>query len=253
MLAVAVQDGLRSLSLGAGGAAQEVGGTLCWYSSSHVPVYNGAGVFDERLLDRDHLSVVERYFAARQRPYCLVALDGLVPNVSLRLHHLGYWEYEHMPAMLLEGPPAEWEGQSPPRDLQISRIRTRPELLAFRSLLSRVFHIPSSQVDLVISDSTLAIPHVRHYVGWLKRAPVATATLVLTNPLPSIWNVGTLPEHRRHGIGTQIMRHLLAEAMAEGYDLNMLLASPDGLPIYERMGYRTLSTVRVFVPRYSGY
>jgi GNAT superfamily N-acetyltransferase len=253
MLAGAVQEGLRSLSLGAGGSVEEVDGAICWFSSSHVPVFNGTGIFTERLLNRDTLTAINKCFTARERPYCLVVVDGLVSNAPERLSSLGYWEYDHMPAMVLDGPPLEWRSPDLPSGLNIVRVVNRSDLLSFRFLLSRVFHIPAPEVDLIMSGKTLTIPHVRHYLGRVGHRTIATATLVLTEPLASIWNVGTLPEYRRQGIGTALMRHTLDEAREEGYRSNMLLASPDGVPMYVRLGYRTLSTVRVFVPRYAGY
>jgi GNAT superfamily N-acetyltransferase len=158
-----------------------------------------------------------------------------------------------MPAMVLDGPPLEWRSPNLPPDLKIAHVVNRSDLLSFRFLLSRIFHIPGQEVDLIMSDKMLAVPHVRHYVGRLGHRTVATATLVLTEPLASIWNVGTLLDYRRQGIATALMRQALGEAREEGYRSNMLLASPDGVPMYVRLGYRTLSMVRVFVPRYAGY
>ena len=45
-LAIAAAHGFRSLSLSAdGGYAEDVVGALCWYSSSYVPMFNGASLF----------------------------------------------------------------------------------------------------------------------------------------------------------------------------------------------------------------
>jgi GNAT superfamily N-acetyltransferase len=245
MLAGAVAEGFHCLSEGAdGGSVDDVGGAYCWYSASHVPVFNGAAMFYEHLFNPRTLSAIDDYFAARERPYALVTLDGLVPDASERLRKLHYTEFDFSPAMWLQGPTHRW--RESPEGLRISRVQTLPDLAAFRSILSQVFAISRHEVDLVLGDRALKLPHVRHYLAWLGPAPVATTSLVLSGPLAGIWNVGTLPEHRRRGVAAELMHHAISEALDFGYTSSMLLASFAGLPLYERLGYRTISTARMF-------
>lgn len=251
-LAMAAVDGFRSLSLSAdGGSADDVGGAVCWYSSSYVPVFNGAGVFDERLITRETLSAIEGYFKWRGRPYSVMSLDALVPYAGRLLSRYNYAEYDSMPAMWLEGPPRDEARGS--EELWVSRVNTPAPLSSFRNILSQVFYLSMAEVNLVLGEKTLQAPHVRHYLGWLDSAPVGTATLVLSGKVAGVWNVGTLQEYRRRGVAAALMRHILADARSLGYYASMLLASNDGLPMYTRMGYETLSTVRVFVPSKQAY
>jgi len=252
MMATAAADGFRSLSLSAdGGSTDNVGGVACWYSSSYVPAFNGAGIFDPRLITRETLNAVEAYFKWRGRPFSVMSLDALVPFASNLLQRFNYNEYDAMPAMWLEGPPRdELRGSSA---LWVTRVSTPNPLASFRSILSQVFNLSMAEVNLVMGEKTLQVPHVRHYIGWLDNVPVGTATLVLASRVAGIWNVGTLPEYRKKGIATAIMRHILMEARSLGYQSSMLLASDEGLPLYARLGYETLSTVRIFVPSRQAY
>lgn len=252
MLATAAADGFRSLSLSAdGGSTDKIAGAACWYSSSYIPVFNGAGIFDPQQITRETLSAIEAYFKWRGRPFSVMSLDALVPYAARLLLRFNYTEYDSMPAMWLDGPPADaLRGSS---DLWVSRVTTPPHLATFRSLLSQVFHLSMSEVNLVLGEKTLNVPTVRHYIGWLDNTAVGTATLVLSGKVAGVWNVGTLPEHRKHGVATAIMRHILSEARSLGYQSSMLLASNEGLPLYARLGYETLSTIRVFVPSKQAY
>src|SRR5437868_13786864 len=84
-LANAAADGFRSLAVAVdSGRADDVGGAVCWYSSSHVPLFNGAGLFYEHLFNADTLAAIDAYFSARQRPYSLITLDGLVAEACER-------------------------------------------------------------------------------------------------------------------------------------------------------------------------
>jgi GNAT superfamily N-acetyltransferase len=112
-----------------------------------------------------------------------------------------------------------------------------------------VFAISAHEVNLVLGERVLELPGVRHYLAWLGPTPVATTSLVLSGPMAGIWNVGTLPEHRRQGVAAELMHHAVSEALDFGYPSSMLLASFAGLPLYERLGYHTISTARMFEVR----
>jgi GNAT superfamily N-acetyltransferase len=248
LLALATAYGQSTLSMAAdGGLDPDVGGAICWHSSSYVPVFNGAGLFHEHLFNLTTLTAIDRYFAARIRPYCLVTVDGLVPDSAARLRGMGYSEFDATPAMWLDGPPNHWDTEA--GELKITRVQTPRDLAHYRSILRRIFMIPGEEIDLVLGPRALDVTGARHYLGWMDGEPVATTSLVLSGPVPGIWNVGTLLYYRRRGIGAELMYHALAEAASLGHTSSMLLASPEGLPLYRRLGYETISTVRMFVKR----
>lgn len=247
LLAKSAAAGFRSLSLSAdGGSNEDIGGALCWYSSSYVPVFNGAAILDEEHFARPTINLVERYFRPRGRPFSIMTLDALVPDAAELIKPFHYFEYDSMPAMWLEDGPGDYPPPSPL--VWITQVDSPVPLSVFRRILSQVFHLSMPEVNLVLGERTLQIEHVRHYLGWVDNLPVGTASLVLAEGVAGVWNVGTLPEFRRKGVAATLMHHILAEARALGYNNSMLLASNDGQPLYEHLGYRTLSHVRVFVP-----
>jgi GNAT superfamily N-acetyltransferase len=245
-LALASVEGFRSLAFAAGGTCEQVGGTLCWYSSSHVHLFNGAALLSGGQINRDNVDAIDLYFTHKGRPYCLLTLQELVPAAAAQLAHLGYVQAETLPAMWLEGIPRRLRDR--PENLQVSLVDTPADLETFKYILSRVFFMPRSEVDLVLGDKALEAKHVHHYLGTLGDIPVSTATVVLDGTLAGIWNVGTLREYTRRGIGAEMMHHAMADALNLGYSESMLLASPEGLPLYEHLGYTTLATVNTFVP-----
>ena len=246
-MALAAAEGFKALSRSANGRNDVVAGAQCWYCSSAVPVFNGAAILEERLLNPDSLQGITEYFTSKGRPYSLMTMDALLPYAGGVLRGLGYYEYDHMPAMWLDGMPVTPRVGPNNPTLVITRVRNTRDLGIFRSILSRVFHIAPEEAEMVLGDSALTVEGVRHYLGRLDGEAVGTLSMVTSGPVPGIWNVGTLPEHRRTGIGTALMQHALREAANEGRTSSMLLASKEGVPLYERLGYRTLSTVRIFV------
>jgi GNAT superfamily N-acetyltransferase len=247
-MALAAAEGFKALSRSAQGRNDVVAGAQCWYCSSAVPVFNGAAILEERLLNPDSLRGIAEYFTSKGRPYSLMTMDALLPYAGGALRGLGYYEYDRMPAMWLDGMPPQVEGNLDNPALLITRVEDTRDLGTFRAILSRVFHIAPDEAAMVLGDNALAVEGVRHYLGRLDGEAVGTLSVVTSGPVPGIWNVGTLPEHRRAGIGTALMHHALREAANEGRTSSMLLASKEGVPLYELLGYRTLSTVRIFVP-----
>ena len=79
---------------------------------------------------------------------------------------------------------------------------------------------------------------IHHLLGRLDGAPVATATLLPAGGIVGIYDVSTVPEARRRGIGTAMTLAALHQARNLGYEVAFLQPSNMGRPIYERIGFR---------------
>lgn len=84
------------------------------------------------------------------------------------------------------------------------------------------------------------------YVGYTDGEPVTTGLGVRTDRTIGVYNIATIESARRQGLGAAMTVRVAADGAAEGCDVAILQASPMGLPIYERLGYRT-------VVEYDGY
>ncbi|MBM3774518.1 MAG: GNAT family N-acetyltransferase, partial [Acidobacteria bacterium] len=62
-----------------------------------------------------------------------------------------------------------------------------------------------------------------------------------------VYNVATIPGQQRRGYGECVMRRALEAARAEhGVARSILQSTPQGLRLYQRMGYRTVTKVSVY-------
>lgn len=93
---------------------------------------------------------------------------------------------------------------------------------------------------------------MRHYLAYLDGKPVATASMFLGAGVAGIYDVATLPSARGRGIGSAATRVPLLEARGMGYRVGILQSSPKGLPVYERMGFRTVCQMEHFFWRADG-
>jgi ribosomal protein S18 acetylase RimI-like enzyme len=77
--------------------------------------------------------------------------------------------------------------------------------------------------------------------------PASVAAVIDVGTDASVQWVATDPAHRRQGLGTRVMRALLADARRRGARTASLQASPDGLPLYERLGFVTVGRLHAHV------
>jgi ribosomal protein S18 acetylase RimI-like enzyme len=87
-------------------------------------------------------------------------------------------------------------------------------------------------------------------IGIAGDTPVCSAAVMMVEGYRYVALVATDPEHQRRGYGDAAMRHALAAAaQAQGERQTVLHATDAGRPVYERMGYRTISTHTVFMEK----
>jgi len=206
-----------------------------------------APVSSEVQMDR-RVAQAAVYFAARgQRWAYWVCQDWLDSRTRRRLQQLFSRYHLHqvveLPGMLAEQvlPPVR---EMP--SLDVRRVSGDPVRAAFCAIGSLCFNVPIEWFKEVF-DGAAVWQDFAAYVGYLDGEPVATAATVIGGGVVGVYNVATLPGHQRRGYAEAIMRHALEQArMEHGLSRTILQSTPQGFALYERMGYRTVTSVAVF-------
>ncbi|MSR33252.1 MAG: GNAT family N-acetyltransferase [Phycisphaerales bacterium] len=76
---------------------------------------------------------------------------------------------------------------------------------------------------------------------------LATSLLFLHEGVAGIYCVATLVEERKKGLGAHLTAEPLRIARALGYRVGVLQATPDGEPVYKKLGFQTVSEIPMFV------
>lgn len=84
------------------------------------------------------------------------------------------------------------------------------------------------------------------YLAMLDDEPVATVALFFAAGVAYIGRVVTIHAFRRQGIGNLITLHAMQEARRAGYRIAVLNASPMGINIYRRLGFRECCLIRTY-------
>jgi hypothetical protein len=164
-------------------------------------------------------------------PYLLVSAW---PTPDLRPH--GLCLVGHPPLMVrLPGPGPD----SPPPGIEVHEVRDAEELGVAERILVEGFPLPEVEPltpgDLF--DPTLLQSSTRVWVAWSGGEPAAVATAHHHAGVTLIEAVATLPAARGRGAGAAVT---WAATLSDPTRSAVLIASDDGRPIYERMGYRAI-------------
>jgi GNAT superfamily N-acetyltransferase len=114
---------------------------------------------------------------------------------------------------------------------------------AFLSVMARAYGWPgdgrsTAWADLYRQPESGAERVIRHVVVREDGRPVACASLFAGDGHAFVTNVGTIPEARAHGFGTQATLAVLDIAASRGAGQATLTASKMGRGVYARIGFR---------------
>jgi len=99
--------------------------------------------------------------------------------------------------------------------------------------------LPPMSVDPYLDalDQSAERSTIRTFLAARDGAPLATSTLVSAAGVAGLYNVGTLPDARRTGLGRLVSVAAMVAGRDAGYRVGVLQSSPLGEPIYRAIGF----------------
>jgi ribosomal protein S18 acetylase RimI-like enzyme len=120
-------------------------------------------------------------------------------------------------------------------------IQAYQELISHDAKAIKIFYERASE-HILNPESSLKL-----FVGYFQDKPAATSALFLDENSAGVWDVTTLPQFRRKGIGMDMTLQTLFYAFDNfGRRIGILTASEDGEPVYRKIGFQKLKDFYVF-------
>ncbi len=153
------------------------------------------------------------------------------------LHPYGWTIVDHPPMMLR---PPGGVAPPPPPGLRIETVKDEQSLRAFEVAIVRGFTMPEVERQgpgAAFSTTLLHDERQRMWIGWEGDIPVSAAATFVAADLNDVTLVATVPEARHRGYGVALTwQAILAEPTLPA----LLIATEEGRPLYEQMGYISL-------------
>ena len=124
-----------------------------------------------------------------------------------------------------------------------SRIKEFSEIItevggnhhAFKKIYSKI------PIDILVDKNDFEM-----YIGYLDGTPVVSGIVVFHSDVAGIYYVATIPNQRKQGFGTTMMKYLLEHAKSRGIPIATLQASQEGKSLYEKLGFKACSIFKEY-------
>ncbi|MBI3163498.1 MAG: GNAT family N-acetyltransferase [Chloroflexi bacterium] len=141
--------------------------------------------------------------------------------------------------------------QALPKDVEIVQVQTQQQQADWLNVMMEGFQEPEParpDVQKYVSNSLTEPTQVfEHFLAYWQGQPCAISTLLRAGLGAGIYNVTTLPAYRGRGLGRTLTLTAMWAAREFGYKTAILFATPSGLPIYQGLGFETVSAADLFI------
>jgi GNAT superfamily N-acetyltransferase len=147
-------------------------------------------------------------------------------------------------ASLDEPPPAE----SP---FTVEPVEDTATLTEWSRVLCDSFGAPQpfggAFAELAVTIGLGPLSPFRHFLARDAGEPAATCSLFLGAGVAGIYDVSTLPDRRKRGLGRLVTRAALLEARVRGYRMAILHSSALGAGVYRALGFQDVCAIGQYV------
>jgi GrpB-like predicted nucleotidyltransferase (UPF0157 family)/GNAT superfamily N-acetyltransferase len=164
-------------------------------------------------------------------------------NIIQHLEKAGFKNTENNIGMYLDLD--QWQAPKEKPAFEIVRAKSKDELQDFANVL--VNDEKSFQTYFAwIADILTEEDPIEFYVGYVDGKPVTRGKLVFYAQVAGIYYVSTAHDERRKGYATMMENFLLSRAKELGFHIAVLSASPEGLGLYQKLGFEECGVFKEF-------
>jgi ribosomal protein S18 acetylase RimI-like enzyme len=225
-------------------------------SSCDGAVIINSGIFSDmfnivcEIRNKKALQSAAEKFHSEKIPFaCWIGFDNDYPECKNDLEEMGFVCDEHESGMFAEIEKLSREKKC--AELQISPVDDSKKLNDFIQIYRELMPHDADAIKMFYERASEHILNpessLKLFVGYFHNQPAATSALFMDENAAGVWDVTTLPQFRRRGIGTDMTLHALFHAFDNfGHRIGVLTASEDGEPVYRKIGFQKLKDFYIF-------
>ena len=231
-----------------GGVIEKIGGVTVVRTG--IPGFNMAFALAGPFSPREASRAIKRLYSKDKFPWSLVTTASTSGAMEPLIRKHGLAQSLVEPGMGLS--PVPGRCPPPPRKLNIRQVEDRDELLTFSRTGAASFGMHATNLDALAIGLAKGIRDGSFrggcYLGYYDGKPVATSLRFTSGRVAGVYFVATAKEYRRRGIGEAMTWRAAVDGRMEKCSISVLQASEMGRPVYEGMGYRTVTNYQMWKP-----
>lgn len=180
----------------------------------------------------------------RKLPFaCMVAPDASEAAAPL-CAELGLVYATDWPLMVC---PGEAAADFPVQGVEIRRLQTDDDYNGMVEVVESAYQMPIASVRRAMPLRLVQSPSLDIYVAERDGKIRSTVTVTRHGDVIGVWAMGTSVDAQGQKIGKALLSRVMFSARQAGATAFFLGATPAGFPLYQRLGYDTLYTAKVWV------
>lgn len=240
---------------------QHVAGGVAAFTDQGSPFNKVAGLGFDGVPDEGTLDALEREFAVRAAAVQVELASLADPAVGRLLTRRGYElvGFENLLGLALAGPPGA-AAQEPDETLAIAAVGPDENAIWIDAVTTGFLHADAfdgppghetfgrEALERVYAD-LIAMPGFERFLAWRNGEVAGGASFRILQGVAQLAGAATLPQHRRHGVQSALLRHRLALAATRGCDLAVVTTEPGSKSQQnvQRFGFTLLYTRAILV------
>lgn len=218
-------------------------GSFYYSSGMNYAPCNGVIGNDEKELSEKEIKHAIQFFESRKIPF-------IWWTSSKKLEKKGFQFGGILTGIVLDISRYNLTSQ-PSSRVQIREVRSDKDLWAFTRVAVTSFGMDANTIEqfYAVNAALMNRGELIHYLALIDGVPVGTVTLSTTKSSAGIWNLGTLPESRKAGVGTALVSAALLEAKKRHYNHVMAILMPKGMAwgIFTNFGFQEVCQFPFYV------
>jgi hypothetical protein len=210
-------------------------GVFFFVTGGQVATLNGLMVTDANAESETIARLLDEV-AATGLPHRVQVRPAVAETVAAVLVERGMTARENVPLMVRTDP---LPPVVPPNGLTMHTL-ARGQMSRYNATAAAGFEAPEEVFAELMIDDQIGTPGLRFYLGEANGEPVTTGAGFVADGLMFVFNIGTPPAQRRHGYGSAMTAHIVAEGLAVGAHAAYLQSSEQGYRVYQSLGFRTV-------------